>query len=251
MFKTGFEWLDSRLGGGFPPGHTILVIGPPLSGKRVYLRRFLYIGLASGESAVHVCTSRRYEEELQTFQKMGFDVSRYVGEKRMVFVDLFCREAGLECPEVEGVMRLPSLSDLAALNSVVNEISMKMKVLNTSMRLVVDSLSTLLAYNGIDTVYRMVHLLSGRISASGGVAALSLDSTKPDDEQVLMLSGAVDGVLEFRTLEGKSFVRYSSETTSVSWTYIGEFASPEFSTEHATPIGRGIAPPAYRDQLEL
>lgn len=64
------------------------------------------------------------------------------------------------------------------------------------LRLCFHTLTTFLQYADLRSVYRFVHVLTGRVRAVGGVAHYHLDPTAHDQQTVNSLLGLVDAVVE-------------------------------------------------------
>ncbi len=56
---TGVKGLDELLGGGFPQGRCILVVGSPGSGKTTLAMQYLYYGALRGETGLYVTLDER------------------------------------------------------------------------------------------------------------------------------------------------------------------------------------------------
>src|SRR6266705_5761199 len=52
--STGVKGLDELLGGGFPEGRSILIVGSPGSGKTTFAMQYLYNGALLGETGLYV-----------------------------------------------------------------------------------------------------------------------------------------------------------------------------------------------------
>ncbi len=57
--KTGVDALDAMMGGGIPAGYTVLIAGPPGSGKTVLSTQFIRAGIANGERGVIAMFEKR------------------------------------------------------------------------------------------------------------------------------------------------------------------------------------------------
>ena len=85
---TGINGLDELVGGGFPEGRTILVIGGPGSGKTILCSQFLYKGIyESQENAVFVSLDESKDSFYTEMQQFGWDFQKAEGERKFAFVD--------------------------------------------------------------------------------------------------------------------------------------------------------------------
>jgi hypothetical protein len=69
-----------------------------------------------------------------------------------------------------------------------------------NIRVMVHSLSTLLMYSDLQTVFRFLHVFTGRIQSVGGLGLFCIDSTGHDDRTMNTLKQLFDGIIT--TAEG-------------------------------------------------
>jgi hypothetical protein len=60
----------------------------------------------------------------------------------------------------------------------------------------VDSISTLLMYSNLETVFRFLHVFTGRIRSIDGLGIFVLDSAMHDEKEYTTLRQLFDGVVE-------------------------------------------------------
>src|SRR5437879_6866807 len=72
---TGIKGLDELLGGGFPEGKCILVVGSPGSGKTTFALQYLYSGALQGETGLYVTLEEYPDLIKQTFQSYNWDMN--------------------------------------------------------------------------------------------------------------------------------------------------------------------------------
>jgi len=60
----------------------------------------------------------------------------------------------------------------------------------------VHSLSTLLMYSDLETVFRFLHVFTGRIQSVDGLGLFCIDSTAHEDQTTNTLTQLFDGIVE-------------------------------------------------------
>ena len=85
---TGIEGLDELLGGGFPRGRVILVLGGPGTGKTIFASQFLYKGISQyGENGIFVSLDESQNNYCSEMLKFGWDFKKAEEEGKFLFID--------------------------------------------------------------------------------------------------------------------------------------------------------------------
>jgi KaiC/GvpD/RAD55 family RecA-like ATPase len=169
----GIPGLDEVLGGGFPQGRIILVIGEPGAGKTVLASQFLINGVERfGENGVFVSLKESriyYEREMNQF---GWDFASAEKQGKFAFIDA--------CPirEVPGQVKIGQLTigrQDFSLISFLELIRKNAKAIG-ARRIVVDSLSMLeLQYPDADQRRKAILDIVEALSETGATCVLTTD----------------------------------------------------------------------------
>jgi len=217
MIETGCRAIDERVGG-FRRGAIILVLGPPMGGKRSICRNFIATGLRLGEGCIVSCTNTTAEQEHEEFKRiLGSDADRFLNEGRLAYIDLFSAAIGLPLEERQHIKRIPSASDLTSYNVALRELLSSMRRKELKVRLLFDSVSTLLLYNPFQMVSRFLHILFGKLRAMNVTSLFLLDEEAHEKSVVATVMGMCNGVLRVKSEDGKRLIKYESETTRIDW----------------------------------
>jgi len=142
--STGINGLDELVGGGFPEGRTILVVGGPGSGKTILCSQFLYKGIYENqENAVFVSLDESKDSFYSEMQQFGWDFRKAEEERKFAFVDAtrMSRVAMLKeklYKEEAKSLRGKQLS----IDKLIEELQAKIQQTNAK-RVVVDTLAAL------------------------------------------------------------------------------------------------------------
>ena len=218
--KSGVRRLDDLLYGGFPAGAQLLVNGPAHTGKDVLARLFSTEGLKLGIPSIWVVTDKTWgqvrEDLVALYPK--YDDAEKNGMIR--FVDLYSRSVG-SSQSTPGVRLLSSTDKgvLDQLSQTVNGVSEELKERFPTYRLIFESVSTLTAYLDTTTTFRFLQPFIGRRKIDQAVAYYVLDRGMHSDADLETLEHMVDGSINLKIEQLKTFlsVKGVGETQSRAW----------------------------------
>jgi KaiC/GvpD/RAD55 family RecA-like ATPase len=78
--STGVVGLDDMLEGGIPEGFSVIVTGPPGTGKTTLCMQYLMEGVTKGEKCVLFSFEERLPQLVQQFMRFGWDVAKYIDD---------------------------------------------------------------------------------------------------------------------------------------------------------------------------
>ncbi len=85
---TGILGLDELIGGGFPEGRVVLVIGGPGTGKTILASQFLYKGInENNENGIFVSLDESRDHFYYEMNQFGWDFKKAEEERKFVFID--------------------------------------------------------------------------------------------------------------------------------------------------------------------
>lgn len=203
---TGVRRLDQLLGGGIPAGSAVLVYGPPFLGKETLARRFLAHNVAQGTPAIAVLTNTATPDVRR--ELAGSDPGYAQGEGRHLarFVDTYSRSIGAEdnWPDAQ---YLDGSLDLNGISLAVNKAQATLIGEHDAHALVVDSISTLVAFTNAGTAFRFLQTLIGRTRRVGATGLYLMDHGMHSAADIQMFKHLMSGVIEVRDASGKSQMR--------------------------------------------
>ena len=174
---SGISGLDELIGGGFPEGRVVLVVGGPGSGKTIMCSQFLYKGIHENkENGILVSldeSKKHYYSEMKNF---GWDFEKTEREGKFAYVDAtrMSRVAMLK----ENLYKQESTSlrgKALPIDKLVEDIQAKIQQANAK-RVVVDTLAALI-YRFPDPVERRTTVVD-LIESLSDLGATSLVTTE-------------------------------------------------------------------------
>lgn len=204
-YTIGIKELDDAIGG-IKKGSNIMLIGPPMSGKEAILNYIAYHGAAKNENAVITVTTRESATHiLEWFKenKLTLPLSR-IG-----IVDCVTKTLGGAAAENENIKIASSPVDLTGIGVKISQFFEEffMKKNTRKIQLHINSLSTILMYSNIQTVFRFLHVFTGRIKAAGALGIYVIESGMHEEQAIATLKQLFDGMIEIKSENDKSLIR--------------------------------------------
>ena len=84
---TGIKGLDELLGGGFPDGRCVLVVGSPGSGKTTFALQFLYHGALRGDTGLYVTLDEHPDHLKENVQSYNWDLDDLEKKGKLLVMD--------------------------------------------------------------------------------------------------------------------------------------------------------------------
>ncbi|WP_348608847.1 RAD55 family ATPase [Halobaculum rarum] len=189
------------------PGSNVLLTGPALSGKRELALDVLAEGTRSGEGAIMVTTKDSADRLLKQFAKR----EPYEG-RPVAVVDTVTRQQGVN--DVRDSDRIKYTSSPVDMTGIGIKLSSFLEAFYKDRgirqnRVMVHSLSTLLMYSDLQTVFRFLHVFTGRIQSVDGLGLYCIDSTAHEDQTMNTLKQLFDGIIE-TSEDGEPTVRLAN-----------------------------------------
>ncbi|ELZ60936.1 MULTISPECIES: hypothetical protein [unclassified Haloferax] len=188
MYNLGAD-LDVEV----EPGTNLLLVGPALTGKRSLALDILAEGARSGEGAVIVTTKDGADRILNDFGKR----LDYEG-KPVAVVDCVTKQQGVgEVRDDDRIRYTSSPVDMTGIGIKLSEILQEYYQDRglPENRIMLHSLSTLLMYADLQTVFRFLHVFTGRIQSVGGLGVFTIDADAHDDRTMNTIKQLFDGII--------------------------------------------------------
>jgi len=163
--KTGISALDEKLGGGFPNGNTVLLVGCSGSGKTTLCMEFLTNGANLGERGVFFTITEPLFKLTKNMEQFNFYDKKLIENGMVNIIDLriISDRLGLDAEKY-------SVEDASALLDVLKDIADELQV----KRLVIDSITALCYRLKSDEMIRdFIFKLGSSLAAMGCTTVLT------------------------------------------------------------------------------
>ncbi|NPE29881.1 signal transduction protein [Methanococcoides sp. SA1] len=206
---TGVVSLDVQLGGGVPPGTTILLLAEPGSSAEVFAQQFIYGGLKNHEDVYYFSAEHPIQEIVEDMKNFGWNIEKQIDEGKVDFIDAYTARVCNVLPK-SAVCNL-SAKDYLKLNpDTMNQLkAAATKERKGSYRGVVDSISYFLRSYELNSVIEAIEIISSIGKLTNAVQLVMMTDGMHDPIVENTLKGVCDGVIEFRMRERGSEIERS------------------------------------------
>lgn len=209
--------------GGIPENSSTLVYGPAKTGKSIFSNQFAYQGLLNDEPCLHIIT----DQGIKQLESMMFDfqrpINKFIEDKTLYIIDTTSdiSEGKPQQNIVSSYINNPT-DIMVKIGSGVKYVYTN----NPRFRSVLDSSTTLLAYNDNMLIVRVLKAYLMRISETGGTSIITYTEDSADKKVETILKTMVDNIVR---LDGK-------ELTVEAMKGIGKRSSPYQITDEGLII---------------
>ena len=204
-YSIGIEDLDTI--GGLKEGSNIMLIGPPMSGKEIILNHLMNNSYTTNnETAVIIITT--HEPATQIIERLK-EIIPAPSFSNIGIVDCISKTVGDADVDLGNIEIVSSPADLTAIGVKISQFfeDLFFKKNIRKLQLHFNSLSTILLYSKVQTVFRFLHVLTGRIKAAKGLGIYVVDSRMHDEKTYNTLKQLCDGIIEIKSENDTNFIR--------------------------------------------
>lgn len=184
--RTWIEGFDEQVGGGFPDGSLVLLLGEVGSGNCLFARQILYNHAMRGGGVIYFALDWPPKEVVEEMTVYGMDVTRFLQDGRWVFLDAHGPKRG----------KPAAASD--ALDSLKEEY---VQGIGGAVWSAIESLSQLILMYGFRNVLDHIEAVQFAAREKGGLHFLLANPSIHDQREVALLEHLSDIVLHFSQRE--------------------------------------------------
>ncbi|WP_205596787.1 RAD55 family ATPase [Halostella salina] len=184
-----------------PGGTNLLVVGPSMTGKSDLIFDVLADGYADDEGAIAVTTQdgpdrvhARLTDRLDTDSVAELGVVDCTGQDGPNHSD-------------ERIRRVSSPRDLTGIGMASSDLMDLFTDRGYRPRTALDSLSQLLLYADVQTVFRFLHIFTGRVDTADTLGLYTLDSDAHDEKTVHTIQQLFDGMIRTKVEDDERMFR--------------------------------------------
>lgn len=175
------------------PGTNLLIAGQAVTGKRELSLELLAAGHEDGDGMLFIMTSESAVVVIEDLDRRHPTLDR----KRIGVID--CLGNKNQTIEDVATKSLSSPRDLTGISTAAAKLLQDFSDQGVSrVRHGLISVSTLLEYLDLDTVFKFLHIYTRRINDTQGLGIFTIDSTAHDPQMINTLTSEFDGVIELR-----------------------------------------------------
>lgn len=204
-YTLGIKELDDAIEG-IKKGSNFMLMAPPMSGTEVIINHIMYNGATiNGNAIINVSTNQSAIHILEWFKENKLNLPM----DRIGIIDCVSKSSGGEVVENENIKLARSPAELTEIGVKISrffdDFYIKKKIEKT--QLYMNSLSTILMYVNSQTIFRFLHIFTGRIKSTGSLGIYLIDKGIHDELTLAILKKLFDGAIEIESVNDKNFIR--------------------------------------------
>lgn len=198
---TAMYGLTEPLDASVDPATSLLVSSTCLATAERFVTDALATGIESGAFGIAVTATT----EADAVRDEVYDRTN-VGESSLSIIDCVTRDRGACVNDTDHIRYVASPAELTQIGVALSETLERLEHEGVGRsRVTLHSVSTLLAYADLETVFRFLHVFTRRVEHAGGVGLYTIDRTAHDDQSLRTLAPLFDATVRL-TEDGDEIV---------------------------------------------
>jgi KaiC/GvpD/RAD55 family RecA-like ATPase len=172
------------------PGTNLLLLGDLFSGKDIFSKDFIKEGLENGEACIFVSTNDPIQDTLEEFKDYDIEL--------LGMINCISSRSDLanDYPHVDQIRFVASPTELASIMAYINEFLDILRGREVpGIRIVFDSVSTLLMYSNLKTIYKFLHVLTNTVKSQNAVLLMTMEEGVHDRIEISSLERLSQGLI--------------------------------------------------------
>jgi KaiC/GvpD/RAD55 family RecA-like ATPase len=172
---------------------------------------FIAEGLRKGVPAVFILTDKAPSEIREGLKLILPKVEVYEKKGLLKYVDAYSKGMGIDSEEPNAIL-VEKPTNLDEISMAVTKIQEKIQKENKYHKIAFHSISTIMAYTDAMTTFRFLQNLTSRNKRAGAISMYCMDHGMFSDSEVQTLKHLMNGIVEFKIDDLKSFLRVEGVT---------------------------------------
>jgi KaiC/GvpD/RAD55 family RecA-like ATPase len=188
--------------GGIPENSSTLIYGPPKTGKSIFSYQFTYQGLSNDEPCLYITTDQGLNQLKNNMFDFQMPIEKYIEDKTLFIIDTTSNISEGMQTKTETIVS----SDINNPTDIMVKVGSGVKYICKKyprFRSVLDSSTTLLAYNDTMLILRVLKAYLMRVNGVGGTPIITYTENSADIMIETMLKSMVDNIIK---LDGKTVI---------------------------------------------
>jgi KaiC/GvpD/RAD55 family RecA-like ATPase/CBS domain-containing protein len=190
---TGYDALNNVLNGGFSYNKSILLEGPPGSGKGLIAFNFMKKGLESGNKVIYICMNEIKTDIEELFSSIDLDISKYEKNDEFKLIDMY-EDTILDSQRIYDQEDKLLVKNFEMIRKNINVIIKNPEV---PSRCVVNVISQALAMYNTQTVYKFILMLNNLLKQHNVTTLFFMHKGEEVNQNIISMEELMDGVIEF------------------------------------------------------
>ena len=192
----GFDKLIRSEGGtgGIPENTSTLIYGPVKTGKSIFSNQFAYHGLLNDEPCLYITTDQGIKQLETYMMEFQWPIKNYLEDKSLYVIDTISDISEEKPIESENIISSHVKNPTDIMVKVGSGVHYIYKN-NPRFRSVLDSATTLLAYNDGMLIVRVLKAYIMRIKEAGGTPIITYTEDSADKMVETMIKSMVDNII--------------------------------------------------------
>jgi KaiC/GvpD/RAD55 family RecA-like ATPase len=197
--RSGITGLDELIGGGFPNNTITLIYGPPKTGKSIFCYQFLQQAITDDEYCLYIMTDYNLSQLEETMMYFKWFIHDYFTKKQLYVMDIASGSVGAVQKETASFKISSPQNPTEIISEIIEELQSIYQKTHT-FRSILDSATTLFAYNSPILMIRVLKSYTMRIKLAGSTGIIIYTEGVVDSQIETMLKATVDNIVH---MDGK------------------------------------------------
>ncbi len=204
--STGNDKVDQLLVGGVRVGTSVILIGPPFSGKYVLAWNFVAQALVDEVPVLVITTDRDINEIKYQVGRIYPNVEEAENNGMLRFIDLYSRSIQTQSPSKHAIV-IDSILNISSVLKAADSVAADFRSKHPYYKVLFSSLTSYATEFDEKLLVKFIQQFSQKRKVEGAVSFYLMEGGVFERKLTESVSYIVDGVIEFKADANKSYLR--------------------------------------------